>query len=69
MERCQIPSHFTHIGPLESEEEDQFYKFRRQLAELFKRLASIEVIVDQVLKNLSTVFSRIIVDINAYSAE
>lgn len=58
MIRAKLPSDFEHVGPENSEEEDQFYKYRVELADIFKNTLDIpgakEVVLDELFSYFST---------------
>ena len=52
MNRAQIPEDFEHVGPENSDEEDQFYKYRSELVDIFKNTLDItgskEIVIDEL---------------------
>ena len=60
VKRCEFPGYFEHVGPENSDEEDQFYQFRKELADLFKRLLHVEATKEPVLNYLYQHFSDLL---------
>lgn len=58
MTRASIPDTFAHVGPDNSDEEDQFYKYRAELIDIFKNIldipgskeASLNEIIDYIAR-------------------
>lgn len=69
MRRSQLPSDFDHVGPENSDEEDQFYKYRKELADLFKKLLGVEATQEPVLDYIISLFNSILSNIEQYSVE
>lgn len=59
MIRAKLPSDFEHVGPENSEEEDQFYKYRVELADIFKNTLDIPGAKEAVLDELFSYFSTL----------
>ena len=53
MSRAQIPEDFKHVGPDNSDEEDQFYKYRNDLIDIFKWTLEIPGSKEAVLDEIS----------------
>lgn len=53
MNRALIPSTFDHVGPEKSDEEDQFYKYRNDLVDIFKNTLDIPESKETVLNELT----------------
>lgn len=69
MRRSQLPSEFDHVGPENSDEEDQFYKYRKELSDLFKKLLGVEATQEPVLDYIISLFTSILSNIEQYSVE
>ncbi|OMJ90682.1 hypothetical protein SteCoe_6966 [Stentor coeruleus] len=59
MTRAKLPNDFEHVGPENSEEEDQFYKYRTELADIFKNTLDISGVKETVLDELFSYFSTL----------
>lgn len=69
MKRSQLPNSFEHVGPANSDEEDQFYKYRAELALLFKRLLAVDHTQEPVLDYLIGLFQQVLVSFDSLSPE
>jgi len=69
IKRCQFPSDFEHVGPDNSDEEDQFYKYRKELADLFKKLLQVESTKEPVVDYLISSFNDILGNIQNFTVE
>lgn len=69
MKQCQLPSEFEHVGPENSEEEDQFYKYRKELSDIFKNLLGVESTMDAVLDYFVTIVQDVTSRLTAVKAE
>jgi len=69
MRRSQLPDTFEHVGPENSDEEDQFYKYRGELSSLFKRLLTVEHTQDPVLDYLISLFQQVLSSPDSFTVE
>jgi len=69
MKQCQLPSDFEHVGPENSEEEDQFYKYRKELSDIFKNLLGVASTMDAVLDYFVTIVQDVTSRLAAVKAE
>ena len=69
MKQCQLPSEFEHVGPENSEEEDQFYKYRKELSDIFKNLLGVESTMDAVLDYFVTIVQDVTSRLGTVKAE
>ena len=53
MSRAQIPGDFEHVGPENSDEEDQFFKYRLELVDIFKNTLELPGSKEAVLNELT----------------
>lgn len=58
MTRATLPE-FEHVGPEQSDEEDQFYKYRAELIDIFKQTLDLPGSKETVLNDLDQYFSML----------
>ena len=59
MNKAQIPEDFEHVGSENSDEEDQFYKYRNELVDIFKNSLDIHGSKENVINELSLCFHNL----------